>query len=56
MTSKDEIIFIKRKYENIEIRLSTGIQNEKSGKAHFDINAHTIKISQIFNKLLLVCQ
>jgi hypothetical protein len=54
--SKDEIIFIIKKYEKIEIRLSIGIQNEKSGKVHFDINAHAVKISQIFNKLLPASQ
>ena len=48
--SKDEIIFIMKKYENINIRISNGIQNEKSGKAHFDISSHAMKMIQIFNE------
>jgi glycosyltransferase involved in cell wall biosynthesis len=48
--SKDEIIFIMKKYENINIRISNGIQNEKSGKVHFDISSHAMKMIQIFTE------
>ena len=54
--SRDEIIFIMKKYENTNTRIYKGNLNKKSGIIYFDISTHGMNMVQIFNNVFAKSQ